>query len=288
MKAGVPFAKDFVEGAVTKLAANPLFRPAFHWRDLRSAPLHDFPLRDEILFQFAPPTVWNDVLEIGPGSGFTAYRLRSQFRAMTLADIAAESLETLRNELGASGRFDWLVADVASPGFAARLNRSFDVIYGLDEYISDPATCLRNCAEVLRPGGLLFFSYPNVPPPKGDGVTWFEYSGELERLIEAAGFARWEVFVVHIRPAAALVYSLLHEWPLYCYRTFRTECPRRPQTYDTTWAFRNRGRFTPFKVAIHATWLLIASVLQIAGPVFCRKPAPASLLGQQVVLTAWR
>ena len=39
---------------------------------------------------------------------------------------------------------------------------------------------------------MLLLSYPNVPPPRGDGVTWFERQQDLEGVIAGAGFSRWE------------------------------------------------------------------------------------------------
>ena len=47
-------------------------RPSARLSDLWKAPLHDFPIRDEILYQYLPLARDMDVLEVGPGSGVTA------------------------------------------------------------------------------------------------------------------------------------------------------------------------------------------------------------------------
>src|SRR5437660_489577 len=74
-------------------------RPPFRWADLWLAPLHDFTLRDDILYQYLPLSPRMEVLEVGPGSGFTAFRLARQVRHLTLVEIAAEVLAVLRQQL---------------------------------------------------------------------------------------------------------------------------------------------------------------------------------------------
>src|ERR1700732_4213615 len=71
-------------------------RPPFLWSDIWSAPLHDLPMRDEIIFQYLPLASDMSVLEVGPGVGFTAFRLARRVRHITLLDIASESILQLR------------------------------------------------------------------------------------------------------------------------------------------------------------------------------------------------
>ena len=47
-------------------------RPRTSWALLTQAPLHDFPVRDEILFQYLPLQPEMDVAEVGLGTGFTS------------------------------------------------------------------------------------------------------------------------------------------------------------------------------------------------------------------------
>jgi GNAT acetyltransferase-like protein len=55
-------------------------RPSYPWSDLWRAPLHHFPIRDEIIHQCLPLRSDMDVLEIGPGAGFTAFRVARRVR----------------------------------------------------------------------------------------------------------------------------------------------------------------------------------------------------------------
>src|SRR6202158_613126 len=62
-------------------------RPSFGLTDIWKSPLNDFPIRDEILYQYLPFSRDMDVLEIGPGSGFTAYWLGWGSCLLTPVDV---------------------------------------------------------------------------------------------------------------------------------------------------------------------------------------------------------
>src|SRR5579872_3259743 len=63
-------------GPITELKETPIDRderaqlraqrPSFRWSDLGRAPLHDFPIRDEILLSYFPLSGEMEMLEIGP------------------------------------------------------------------------------------------------------------------------------------------------------------------------------------------------------------------------------
>ena len=266
-------------------------RPSFRWSDIWKAPLHDFPIRDEILYRYLPLVPDMEVLEVGPGSGFTAFRLARAVRRMTLVDVSVEVLAELRSQLDHLGNLRFIPADISRPGLPDKLSEKFDVAFGLDvfEYIADPAACLRNLAEVLRPGGELFLSYPNVPPPAGDGVTYFSRTEEIESLLTNAGFSEWKTFVVRFRPLAAGIYRVLHERPLEIYRRMRSgNQDIRPQIYEDTWAFRCRTKMLPYKVPLPAYWAAVEAAMRTSGDLFATEPATDGILGRQLVIRAWR
>src|ERR1700730_4875729 len=124
-------------------------RPSFRVSDIWKAPLNDFPIRDEILYQYLPFSTNMDVLEIGPGSGFTAFRLARQVRSLTLLDIAVSSLARLRRQLQFLANVHCVCADPTQPGLATRLSEKFDAVLALDvfEYVVDPGTCLQNISQ---------------------------------------------------------------------------------------------------------------------------------------------
>src|SRR5882762_2890297 len=105
--------------AVTStLPAQPLQRPSFVWTLRGAAPVHDFPIRDEILFQFTPPISGGKYLEIGAGSGYTAYCLARQADHLTIADYAEVTLADLRGKLGAIPNIGFAQADLSKPNLA--------------------------------------------------------------------------------------------------------------------------------------------------------------------------
>jgi SAM-dependent methyltransferase len=267
-------------------------RPSLSWADLRQSPLHDFPVRDEVLFQFMDWSPDHDVLEVGPGSGFTAFWFSRLVHHLTLLDAADQTIVDLRSQLGTFPNLDFIAADAAQPGLDGLLQRRFDAAFGLDVFdlIPDPVNTLRNLAQCLRPGGQLLLSFPNVAPPRAKGVTCFRRAEDLEGILRSVGFSRWEIFNIRLRPYAASVYALLHEYPLKLFRRIRRGQPKdfRPQVYQATWAFRHRGRMSRFKPLLHMYWKIIGWTLYRRGEVFVRDLERDSILDGQLVLRAWR
>ena len=284
-------AKEAVTARRCVIPGSPTWRPPFRLSDIWKAPLHDFPIRDEILCQFFSFSPEIDVLEIGPGSGFTAYWLSRLVTRMTILDVAPETIAELQRQLRPLANLSFVREDITQSGLASRLHQRFDAAFGLDvfEYLADPAASLRNLADVLRPGGELFLTFPNVPPPKGDGVNYFNSTGEIAGLLEQAGFQKWKIFVVRPRPFTAAAYQLLHERPLALLRGVRRDDQYgRPQTYEKTWAFRRRLRLNHFKLFLHLYWTLLGRVIRFGGQMFTTEAPSEGILGKQLVVRAWR
>lgn len=268
-----------------------LARPTFRWSDLWKAPLHDLPMRDEILYQYLPLTADMRVLEIGPGSGFTAFRLARHLRALTLVDVGADNVRALQQTLAGRSNVNVVRADVCQAGLAGAVGGRFDAAFALEvfELLPDPGACLDNLAEVLRPEGSLLLQFPNYPPPKHKGLTYFRTRAELDALLAAAGFRTWEVFSLSLRPHAAFLYHQLHEWPLRVYRRWRDRnAGGLSRTYDGTWAFQQRGRLEPYKPLLHGYWTALFATARLGGPCFERQPLGADILGRNLLLMARR
>ena len=288
---GTASQEDYVPGTRVACGGALLGHPSFRWSHIWRAPLHDFPIRDEIFYQYMPLRSDMDVLEIGPGSGFTAFCLAGLVCSSTLVDLSEDSVNELRQQLGHLSNLHFVQADVSRPGLLVQSGMHFDAAFALDvlEYVVNPAMCLSNIASVLRPGGLLFLTFPNVPPSRGDGVTWFRSISEIEGLLREAGFSRWEVFAVRPRPYAAAVHSLLHDWPLEIYRRLRRGNPNGyPQTYEATWAFQHRRQLGRYKVLPHSWWAVINLFLRLRGNVFEAESLNGQLFPRQLVIRAWR
>lgn len=259
--------------------------------DIWNAPLHDFPIRDEILRQWLPESEWLDVLEVGPGSGYTAYRLAQRAKSVTLLETASEAAADLEATFRLHKNVHCVCADVCRRDLRDVLPRRFDVAFGLDvlEYVADPAASLRNLCDLLRQGGVLLLTWPNIPPPLGDGVTYYRDRGELDKVLKSAGFSQWSVFPVRMRTYAGAVFRVFHEWPLRLHRRWRpADGAMRPQTYDRTWAFRHRRRTLAFKTLLHVYWLFVGCAMRVGGPLFAVEDADPEIVGKQIVLCAKR
>ena len=266
-------------------------RRSLRWLEVLEAPIHDFPIRDEILHQYAPLLPGLKVLEVGPGTGFTAYTLLPKLEQLTLVDFAEETLTDLRQVLGSYRTIRYVQADICKPGLAARLGDTYEFVFGLDmfECVPDGDRGLENLASVISRTGVLFLTFPNFAPPRGEGLTWYAHRVDLEKSLERAGFRRWEIYSVSLKPYASAVYRLMHEWPLRFHRQFRkTGESDTPQTYEGTWAFQNRKRLRKIKPFIHLYWMLMSSLLRLGGDPFKSEPVQEEILSKQLVVIGWK
>src|SRR5262249_3745646 len=153
-----------------------------------AAPQHPFPIRDEILYQYLTLTPEMEVLELGPGNGFTAFRLSRHLRHLTLLDVAAGNVKLLQDRLGHLANLRFVCADAADPLLPTQLQSRFDAVYALEvfEYISDSAACLRNVATLLRPGGQFLFQFPNYRRPHQPHLAHFDSRAVLDQLLARA------------------------------------------------------------------------------------------------------
>ena len=273
-------------------STNRKSRPGGRWSDLWNAPIHDFPVRDEILYQYLPIAAEMNILEIGPGSGFTAYCLSPRVGQVTLMDVADEPIQDLKRKLEFLGNVRFTRGDAGGSDFARLQTSEFDLVFGLDvfEYVKDARTCLANLASVLRSGGQLFLTYPNSGTEIGDGVNYFTRLENIEQLLTFAGFRCWRVFAVRPTRYAALVYKLMHEWPLQLYRKLRrADVESLPQTYEATWAFRFGRKLERYKVLLHGYWAILAAILRLGGDLFVAEPVGSNdIVGKQLVIEAWK
>jgi SAM-dependent methyltransferase len=198
-------------------------RPRVRLSDLWKAPLHDLPVRDEILFQYLPLNCDMRVLEVGPGSGHTAFRAAKLVREITLVDISADNIARLRHVLSDSPGLRAVCADVCNPDFAAAVGGPFDALWAFEtfQYVADPRGTLANFASVLRPGGTLLVQFPNYTEPRSPGPTHYKTREALDDDLRAAGFGEWEVYSLSLSPQARWIYSQFHERPLNTYRRLR-------------------------------------------------------------------
>ena len=140
---------------------------AAKWWDPTSEfkPLHEInPLRLNWIDSIAP-LAGKRVLDIGCGGGILAEAMAQKGASVMGIDLADKPLKVAalhKLESGVPVDYECIGAE----DLAARKSGTFDVITCMEmlEHVPDPASTVRACAALVRPGGQVFFSTINRNP----------------------------------------------------------------------------------------------------------------------------
>lgn len=109
--------------------------------------------------------------ELGAGRGTTAQYLTRDGADVTLVDLSEAGFELARRNFAEEGMRPpkCVLADVCETGLA---DESFDCVYsiGLLEHFDEPVTVLRECARLLKSGGIVFHTILDGDVIKSEGV----------------------------------------------------------------------------------------------------------------------
>jgi len=269
----------------------PLRKPTFQWSDIWRSPFHDLPIRDELIYQYLPLAPGMRVLEIGPGSGFTAFRLARQVPTLTLLDVASANIQRLRHTLKGIESLRVFRADACAPRLGDQLGTRFEAVYGLEVFacIPDPRACLANLAAVLEPGGHLLLQWPNYETGRSAGPITCSYMREdLDRWLSEAGFASWALYALSLRPYANVLFRNLHERPLQLLRNLRPRTHTVSYSYDDTWAFNKSDSPRYYTFVVNSAWLLIFALMRLGGECFQRTELSGDIQNRNLLLVARR
>jgi 2-polyprenyl-6-hydroxyphenyl methylase/3-demethylubiquinone-9 3-methyltransferase len=160
--------------ATTTTAAAPNADPAelarfsalaHRWWDPGSEmkPLHDInPLRVDWIESVAGGLAGRRVVDVGCGGGILSEALAQRGAQVTGIDLSDKALGVARlHQLESGVAVDYRL--VAAEAFAAEAPAAFDVVTCLEmlEHVPDPASTVRACARLARPGGTVVFSTLN-------------------------------------------------------------------------------------------------------------------------------
>ncbi|MCB1867095.1 MAG: bifunctional 2-polyprenyl-6-hydroxyphenol methylase/3-demethylubiquinol 3-O-methyltransferase UbiG [Gammaproteobacteria bacterium] len=140
---------------------------ASRWWDPDSEfkPLHEInPLRLDYIDRIAG-LYGKRVLDVGCGGGILAESMARLGADVTGIDMGKAPLEVARLHLLESGQqVDYKQIPVEQ--LAQEIPGSFDVVTCMEmlEHVPDPASVVRACADLTRPGGTVFFSTINRNP----------------------------------------------------------------------------------------------------------------------------
>ena len=177
---------------------------AHRWWDPESEfrPLHQInPLRLQWIDELADLRN-KHILDVGCGGGILSESMARRAAHVTGIDLAAKPLGVARLHALESGVSNVDYREVATEALAAEQPGTYDVVTCMEmlEHVPDPAAVVRACAQLVRPGGWVFFSTLNRNPKSFlFAIIGAEYllrllprgTHEYARFIRPSELARW-------------------------------------------------------------------------------------------------
>lgn len=138
---------------------------ASRWWDLHGEfkPLHQInPLRLHYVLENANGLFGKTVLDVGCGGGILAESMAKEGALVTGLDMGKEPLEVARlHALETGTSLTYIQSTVEE--HAQEFPQQYDVVTCMEmlEHVPDPLSVVRSCAQLVKPGGHVFFSTLN-------------------------------------------------------------------------------------------------------------------------------
>lgn len=141
---------------------------AHRWWDAESEfrPLHQInPLRLAWIESMAP-LAGKKVLDVGCGGGILSDSMARKGAEVTGIDLSTKALKVAQLHALEANTQGVTYREISAEAIAAEQPGSFDVVTCMEmlEHVPDPASVVRACSALVKPGGRVFFSTINRNP----------------------------------------------------------------------------------------------------------------------------
>jgi 2-polyprenyl-6-hydroxyphenyl methylase/3-demethylubiquinone-9 3-methyltransferase len=141
---------------------------AHRWwdKDGEFRPLHQInPLRLEWINGYCP-VKGKEIIDVGCGGGILADAMARSGAQVTGIDLATKALRVAELHALEAQTANVQYREVSVEALAAQQAESFDAVTCMEmlEHVPDPASVVRACAALVKPGGWVFFSTLNRNP----------------------------------------------------------------------------------------------------------------------------
>ena len=141
---------------------------AHRWWDKEGEfrPLHDINPSRLAWINGLSPLAGASVLDVGCGGGILADAMARAGAVVTGIDLAAKALRVAQLHALEAQTTGVHYREISAEGLAAEQAGSFDTVTCMEmlEHVPDPASVVRACASLVKPGGWMYFSTLNRSP----------------------------------------------------------------------------------------------------------------------------
>lgn len=163
--------------------------------EFEGLPIHTAPGLHEFVATLADRSFVprGSVLDLAAGTGALCLRLVQHGFRLTAVDLVAENFRL-------HGTVPFVTADL-NRSFADALGATFDGVLAVEvmEHLENPRHFVRECAALLKPGGCLILTTPNVDNPvsklsfiRRGRFQWF-WDGDYDTLGHISPLTQWQV-----------------------------------------------------------------------------------------------
>lgn len=141
-----------------------------------------------------------DILDFGCGSGDIGLHLTEAGHRLTGYDLSSSMIEQARRS-DRDQKVRWIARAADASDALPFVDASFDAVVtsSVLEYVSELDDTLKEIARVLRPGGWLFATVPDMRDPRRNRERWLRAALVMPGLAALLNHSRWRGGAAYLR-----------------------------------------------------------------------------------------